>query len=215
MPTGEVRSEQRSGKSSPWYTNGNWLLLILAVAVALWLAHLFFGRATSGPTAQAVSPAAQSLAATGPNLLENAGLSHGFQDWIQYHNATPMAVSPIAHGGGVEIKLSNAANSVQEVNQILKNPPPGPIIVSGTIRISGAPLPAQSSAWIIFVDSSNAPTSLFGISAVRGVGSFPFAVPFTPNGSARQLVLAVILGSATNDKTAVSFENLKVNAAAR
>ncbi|HTU68858.1 MAG TPA: hypothetical protein VMF11_00940 [Candidatus Baltobacteraceae bacterium] len=192
-------------RGAPWYWNPIWLLPVVIIALSLWLAHVF-----SEKPAPPIVNAPVNLATTGSNLLENPSFSQGMQGWVEYHNAQPMQVTISKGSGRVDIRIDGAKNSVQEVYQFLGAPPAGSLIATGRIRISGAPLPGDTSAGIMFVDSSGRGTMGFSAWRKNGLGTFPFAFAYKPNGVARQFVLAVIVGKVSNNKTVVSFDDLKV-----
>jgi hypothetical protein len=149
-----------------------------------------------------------SLETTGRNLLRNPSFARGLEGWVAYHNSLPMSVK--TRRDGVEIHLAGATSSVQEVYQVLSDPPDGELVATGSIRVSGAPLPGDTTAVVMVVERSNQPESKFTVSAANGVGTFPFAFTYVPSGSARQFVLGVIAGHLSNNKTIIGFENLKI-----
>jgi hypothetical protein len=212
MSTSADGAEPTQSKSRvAWYLNPNWLLLIIVIAVGFWLFHLFTEKPASvHPALSGLRIARANLQTTGPNLLENPSFSQGLQGWILYYNAKPMELRPKKGGVGVEIGLNNVRTGVEEIYQFLKKPPTATVVASGRIRVSGAPLPTGTNAVVEFVDSSNNETTGFRITALNGIGTFPFAFAYTPNGAAHQFVLGIITGSISNEKTAVRFDKLKI-----
>ena len=174
----------------------------MAVVIVIWMLRLISGR----PAVVSSSPAQVETA--GPNLLENPSFARGMHGWTLYHNAQPMQVR-IEHSG-VAIRPGAAKNSVQEVYQRFEVPPAGTIVASGRVRVSGAPLPADASVIVMVVDSSNKGTTGFYVVPKRGTGAFPFSFVYSPNGTTREFVLGVITGSYSNDRTVVSFDDLKI-----
>jgi len=179
-----------------------WIVAIVVMLLVAWVSRLISEKPVD------VTPRGSNLQTTGPNLLENSSFAHGLRGWFVYHNAQRMRVT--VERGAVAIRPASVTNSVQEVYQRFKEPPTGTIIASGRVRVSGAPLPADASVIVMFVDSSDKGTTGFFVLPKNGTGTFPFAFAYTPNGSAQQFVLGVVMGTAASDRTVVAFDDLKV-----
>ena len=194
-----------------WYKSPNWLLLLPVALFGIWMWHNLSATTPSTPIA-ATAPATRKvvLISYGPNLLLNPTFAKAGAGWTEYHNSQLMKVSYSAdEGGEAIIGLNNAISSVQEIYQL--RPMGGkPLIASGTIRIAGAPLPPSASAGIMFINSNNTAQNVFSVSASNGIGSFPFKVAYVPNSEAKQFVIAIITGPASNNTTKVSIGHLSV-----
>ncbi len=204
-------TDEQNGPKRAWYKSPNWLLLLPVVLFGIWIWHNLTSTAPTTSIVAMTQPVKKVLLVSiGPNLLANPTFAKAGAGWTEYHNAKPMTVKYAAtNGGEAIIGLNNAVNSVQELYQMQ---PMGdkPLIVSGTIRIAGAPLPAPASVSIMFVNSNNTAKGVFSVSTANGIGSFPFKVAYVPDGSAKQFVVAIITGPASNDTTTVSIDHLSV-----
>lgn len=212
-----------------WSAYARWIIPIIIVVVVVWIIHLLWtsGSAGSGvadvtsasPHVAVKEPAAPAPARTsapnlstvGANLLAEPGPTSAKSVWTEFHNAKPMGVSFDGTAGSVTIKLNGVTNGVQEAYQIIHSAPDKPIVVSGDLIISGSPLPASSDAEILILDSSRTPLIATVYGGKTGtVGTHKFATVLLPKGAAKQFVIAVLTGHASNSSTSVTFKNLKV-----
>lgn len=179
-----------------------WLLPAVIIALAAVSSHALSGKPPQ------IQLSSTSLETVGGNLLKNPSFADGLGGWNEYHNAQPMKITQGRAGAAVHI--GNVKNSVQEIYQVLTSPRTGAVVISGRITISGSPLPGDASVVVMCADSANHGIGKFFLRSANGTGSFPFAFAYKPEVDMRKLVLAVVVGKVSNNKTIVSFENLRV-----
>lgn len=148
------------------------------------------------------------LPTRGPNLLANPSFSRGSEGWVV---GTPaMRTKYDAGHARVMVSLSNALGA-KMLTQDLRFRSRDTVVVKATVTVSGAPLPRLAGADVIFLDTVDGQRKGGdGVDSSVGLGSFPIAFEFTPTHDVGQLLLFVHIQGASNDKTVISFSNLKV-----
>lgn len=169
------------------------------------LCHIHPGRDSDFQMHTVPNPTLPTL---GSNLLKNPSFAQGPKDWSVSPPAMKITYGKRA-GGGLAIGLGNVKGA-QQLIQNVKMRAHEPLVIKGTITVSGAPLPRMAGADVLFLDPAGNQSAGEGVDLSVGVGTFPFAFQFTPSHDAGQLLLFVHTSDTTNGKTIVTFRNLKV-----
>lgn len=211
---------------------GVWVVPAIIALVAIWVGVLLLRQPAAvapapGPakrlapaTAVAlprVQPTATAMprSAYGKNLLVNPSFKNGSKGWTEFHNAQPMTIRYDAKAGMVTIAPGDARNSVEEISQTGAFPE-GTARIDGIVRITGAPLPPSWSARVIAIDVAGQSHPVYALTSLDGqIGPHPFTTAIETDRGLKQLVLAVITGSATDARTKIGFSDLSLAVRAR